>query len=524
MTTARSFTLGDLLAQEELGLRLLCGREDALERPVLGAHGIEIENPSNWLARDWVMLTTGVRLRGRAALQRELVAELDRADIAALGFGVELVFKKVPESLVEEARQRSFPVFEVPLPTPFRDIIGFVNRSLLSSELWRLQRLNSMRSYLLDAMRARDPREAILTRLAHLLDSAALVFSGEGRLEHSAGVARADQIWAEVSRRDVAAQQFDVAGCHATAMPVFVEGRPHHWLVCTTRRTGGVARLVKPLTETGASLLEAIDRARGIAWAEERALRADLLERVLEGRTSFDGATIARFEACGIDLGGSARILVLSDRAQGDSEQSAPESVRHRLEGFLASRHVANLITERDDRLILLLQGGGELDALVHEYLADAETLLAGLGRPFSLRGGAVDSLRDAELAFDHLEHEPGSRRLLRFEDFGLIEWVIVDTPANRLEPKVGELLEEIKRDEMLYETLVKYLEVDLDVGRAAKDLHLHPNSLRYRLGRIEELLECSLHELSTISSLYFATTFDRLSSRSSGGSSRSTS
>ena len=78
-------------------------------------------------------------------------------------------------------------------------------------------------------------------------------------------------------------------------------------------------------------------------------------------------------------------------------------------------------------------------------------------------------------------------------------------TPANRLEPKVGELLDEIKRDEMLYETLVKYLEV----GRAAKALHLHPNSLRYRLSRIEELLQGSLHELSTISSLYFATTFD---------------
>jgi PucR family transcriptional regulator, purine catabolism regulatory protein len=70
------------------------------------------------------MLTTGVRLRGRATRQRELVAELDRAGIAALGFGVELIFKKTPESLVEEAQQRSFPVFEVPLPTPFRDIIG----------------------------------------------------------------------------------------------------------------------------------------------------------------------------------------------------------------------------------------------------------------------------------------------------------------------------------------------------------------------------------------------------------------
>jgi hypothetical protein len=54
-------------------------------------------------------------------------------------------------------------------------------------------------------------------------------------------------------------------------------------------------------------------------------------------------------------------------------------SVRHRLEGFLASRHVANLITEREDRLIVLLQGGEELDALISEHLTGAETHLRDL-------------------------------------------------------------------------------------------------------------------------------------------------
>src|SRR5206468_3720624 len=61
-----AFTLGDLLAQEDLGLELLAGGEDALARRVAGAHTIEIEHPATWLERDWIMLTTGVRLRHRA--------------------------------------------------------------------------------------------------------------------------------------------------------------------------------------------------------------------------------------------------------------------------------------------------------------------------------------------------------------------------------------------------------------------------------------------------------------------------
>jgi len=54
-----AFTLGDLLAQEDLGLELLAAGDDALDRRLAGAHAIEIERPSTWLEPGWIMLTTG---------------------------------------------------------------------------------------------------------------------------------------------------------------------------------------------------------------------------------------------------------------------------------------------------------------------------------------------------------------------------------------------------------------------------------------------------------------------------------
>ena len=45
----------------------------------------------------------------------------------------------------------------------------------------------------------------------------------------------------------------------------------------------------------------------------------------------------------------------------------------------------------------------------------------------------------------------------------------------------------------------------DLDVVRTAAALHLHPNSLRYRLARVEKLLGRSLKQPSTIAGLYIA-------------------
>ena len=209
-----AFTLGDLLAQEDLGLELLAAGDDALARRVAGAHAIEIDRPSTWLEPGWIMLTTGVRLRNNAAGQRLLIAELQAADAAALGFGLDLVFKRVPAALLKEARARAFPVFVVPLPVPFRDVISIVNRALASSDLRALQRLSSMQLYLMDALGEDDPQGAVIERLAAFVDATALLLAADGRVEAATGDAPADGIWHAISDLPAGLVEFEVDGWH----------------------------------------------------------------------------------------------------------------------------------------------------------------------------------------------------------------------------------------------------------------------------------------------------------------------
>ena len=83
-----------MLAEHPFGLTLVSGGPDCARRDVRGAHAVEVDEPARWLARDWVMLTTGVRLRGNARAQRALVPALEEAGVCALGFGVGLGFKQ----------------------------------------------------------------------------------------------------------------------------------------------------------------------------------------------------------------------------------------------------------------------------------------------------------------------------------------------------------------------------------------------------------------------------------------------
>ena len=64
-TATSALVLGDLLAQEDLGLTLLSGGAGALDREIAGAHSIDVEAPTRFLERRWVMLTAGHAAQGQ---------------------------------------------------------------------------------------------------------------------------------------------------------------------------------------------------------------------------------------------------------------------------------------------------------------------------------------------------------------------------------------------------------------------------------------------------------------------------
>jgi purine catabolism regulator len=200
LETARPrLCLGEVLAEESFGLTLLSGGPECARREVRGAHAVEVEQPARWLAREWVMLTTGVRLRGNVGAQRALLPSLEDAGVSALGFGVGLGFKHVPAALLEVARERSFPVFAVPYETPFREIVHFVERSLSSGDEHVFRRLTALQRYLVDALRTPEPERALVDRLAGFLDAGVLLVGADGEPEIVAGKPPVDALQAELS-------------------------------------------------------------------------------------------------------------------------------------------------------------------------------------------------------------------------------------------------------------------------------------------------------------------------------------
>jgi PucR family transcriptional regulator, purine catabolism regulatory protein len=488
-----AFTLDELMGLEALALEPLTGGAEAARRRVAGAHSIEIERPSSWLAPDWVMLTAGVRLRGSAAAQRELIAELDGAGVTALGLGLELVFKHAPRALLDEAERRAFPVFAVPLHTPFREIVTSINRALLSAEVRTYQRLSSMQLYLVDALRDPEPRGAIVGRLAELLDASVVVLSTSGSVRLAAGDAPATAIWEAIAARPPALHELEVDGRHTVVAPVLGQvAEPLEHLAVVARAGASRSGLLKPAAQAAAPLLAATARLSSTERSQTRAIGAALLDGLLAPAGNLSELA-ARAEDFGIDLRRPARV-VLARGAEAAAFHGALESLDG---GVLAGR--------RDGGLVALVQAD---PAALRAGMEALEAAAVGIGRPVGEHAAIPDSLRDARLAVQRVERA-GERRVLAFEEFELGLLLLSEAPARRIEPKLREWTEPLRSQPMLWSAVQAYLAADLDVARAAQSLHLHPNSLRYRLTRVEKLLGRSLKQPATIAALHLATLAD---------------
>jgi PucR family transcriptional regulator, purine catabolism regulatory protein len=473
--------LGDLLEEKALGLVLRTGPPDAAGRPIHGAAVVEVESPSRWIAPEWVLLTAGVRLEGRPDDDlRALVAECDGARVAAIAFGIGPVFDELPAPLLEEGAARGFPILAVPRDTPFMEVVRFVDAAIVGADAPLFRRLSSLQRFVVDALRDPDPEPAVVERLARFMDASVAVVGATGTPEITHGRAPFEALWQGVA--GPAVQEVEAEGWHAIAAPLAGRaGDPPRWLLLAGPRAGFIGTLSKRAAEMTAPLLVAMERLKEIAHEQELAVRGALLDEAL-APGGDDASLTARAAAFDLDFAEPARVVL----ARGDVA-----ILRHELGESLAA--FPHLLSERDGHVVALVQ------APLERIEAPA---CAGIGRPVQGIAAVRESLRDAELA---LERSASEGRAVAFEDFDLGTLLLSEAAPERLEPKVAKIVAILRENAPLHEALVAYFDHDLEVTAAAAALHLHPNSLRYRLSRIEELMGCSLKRPATIAELHIA-------------------
>jgi PucR family transcriptional regulator, purine catabolism regulatory protein len=489
-------TVNELVSDPDLGLRVVV--DGALDRPIRWVHTTELRDPSLYLQGGELILTTGV-WRDAGLTSEQFVAPLRAMDVAALGYGIPTAGGGVPDDLERACRDAGLPLIAVPFELPFIAVTrAFVDREYGGRE---------------DALRARVRRNDELVHAAghgsglegilRVLDPRLCAWvSGPGSAVTASGPPPSDEDAAAV-RSAVAGLQpeYPVTAGGWLAFPIVTVGRTEAHLVVAAGARGPSDDDRAAVDQTLPFLGLELARRRAIRESERR-LAAELVDLIMAGPGQQQAAA-ARLETFSLDAGRPLAAIVC--------EAEDPDAALDPVEHALADAGLVAVAAVRAPEVVAVVQwdadetGLATVAAALHERLGEA----VGVGGLADDAGGLRTSIVEARHAcrFARLRrdagwathHQVGTHSLLlALQD----EDVLAAFRRALLQP-----LEEhdARRHSRLVETLDRFLSSGCRWQRTAAELHVHVNTLRHRLARVEQLTGRDLDSMEDRVDLWIA-------------------
>jgi sugar diacid utilization regulator len=223
-----------------------------------------------------------------------------------------------------------------------------------------------------------------------------------------------------------------------------------------------------------------------------------------------DAELAARVAGLGIDFEQETRVVVsaFATTPRAGSRQQASELLMEQLGQLLATAGYPSLLTARADGVTMLVQCSvGSVQRMISRAQDRLPGLLVGIGRATGSVDFVVDSYHDAQLAVRTLRRVSPQQSVMAYEDFDFATRLFSDVGMDRMVAWAEDFLKPLSGRDNLLVGLRAYFEHDQNINLAADALSMHHNSLRYRLGKVEELLTINLKQPAAISSLFLALT-----------------
>jgi len=465
------------------------------------------------------------------AVRREDFASLRPGDLVVIASGqlldaatdlvsADIVGVAIPDWLCPAAHRELIPalveaatqVFTIPATVRLAEIAEVISAARTAPDTTRFQRSLHMQQLLVDALLEDPPVDAVISQLAQVTGGIAGISSDDGHVEATSGVLPFVLLRQEAARAP-GDGVIEVAGWVAIARPLrTLRAEPQRWLFVGRREPRFANSFTKAAVGVAASLLDASHRIGEIAAEQDLVTRAYVLRQALETEPYDNSDLLAtRIGALGIDFVAPVRVVevrrALTLRHPHGSERALRDHV------LAAFPHAALLVLEHADGATVLAQcTAAVLDASLDRLLRAETGLLIGIGRPMRRVGETRVSWHDASLAAQAAARTR-DKRIMRYDDFDLATRMLADVNRTDMSYWVDELLAPLKKQPQLLEAVAVYLDHDLDVMSAARQLQIHHNTLRYRLGKAEKALGGPILSPARITSLHLA-----LASESSAG------
>lgn len=497
-------TVGQIVANPSLRSRVLAGGS-GLSNEVTWAHVCELPAPTEWLSAGELLMTVGMNVPSEPADQVSYIGRLAEASISGLLICEHMYAPPITDEMLGEADRLGFPVLLTAYEVPFTEIVRTVAEANREAEHERL--LQIIKIYeTVRSVAGEAPGQAgstLLEKLESQFDCHLYVVSperGSVLLGESAPPA-------EISGALKAGLEHRAAPLPAILRLELSSGSGVALAVAAARPAALIAVVEDDLPLPDLSLLHhmsvicSFELERVLAEYERRRhLGAELLASLLDGRIASEVATHLL-----LDWGLAQEPRVLA------SCNDATDSVDHQeLHLRLEERQVPHLLLRRETMMVLLMaENETSISALKEEC---STTMSVGVSNPLTAINRIPDAYREAVWALESgtiQDNREGVPNVVRYEQVATMSPFLprsIGESRRVVEHMLGPILEyDAKHDSHLLVSLKTFLEEDRSWKRAADELHVHKQTLIYRMKRVEELTGRRLHHTDSVCELWLA-------------------
>ncbi|WP_282945578.1 PucR family transcriptional regulator [Cellulomonas endometrii] len=503
----------DLLEDPGLGLSVVAAEPDALDRPVTAAYITDLPDPSRFLSTGDVVLTSGLWL-DRPDGAATFLGALAQQNVAALIIGL-IEIGVIPDEVIATCRARGLTLLTVSPGVSFRQIADEIAARQPGSATGLATRTMRFSRRIADTVSRGGGVAELLAQLGAEFSIGCWVIDETGVLLASAGAAP--------DRAQVAAQWNAVIARDDRRVIVQGDQGP-----ATITRTGARDRsgffgcwgdhrsFSDEVTLAMDALVGALRVEMELAgrWRETRDAQVASLVTAIRDQEASPGAISARMRLEG--LGPQDETTIVAARV--DDPRFPLPAVLEMLHRTLSARGHRVMGCRSGELAMLLVNGPGGDDRPLAEQLTEEHHLLlagrqlrvgmsdpvSGVSRLNSAIATAVERVQNASgsgpVVVSTALHVQTHRALLRM--------LGESTRSGYAREVLAPLL---SYDERHNADLVGTLRAFLDGGGAwqetARQLHLHTNTLRYRIARIEELTHRDMSTMADRVDLFLAMT-----------------
>lgn len=490
-----SITVRQLASTPDFRTRVLAGAS-GLDREISWAHVCELPDPTEWLGKEELLMTVGFTIPERADAQEAFVERLATAGLSGLLICDQAYAPDVTHEMLSAADHLSLPILLTAYEVPFTAISRTVGEANRNAEHVRLLQVLRVYETVRLAVNGTSGTK-LFQQLGDLLGCEFFVLdpkSGGPLLADGPQVPEeiAVALTEEMSRRSEPMPA--ILRLHATPQPTAA------LLVSTSRPAALVAAGTEDLPDlsilhhiTGIAALE-IERLVA-EYERKRRLGSELFAGLIDGRIGTDSAAHLLSEW---NLSAEPRVLACCTGEGGMGEHS---DLHLRLE----DRGVPHLLLRRAPVLAALLSDRPkDIDAFRQEI---DPAFPIGLSDPIGTVSRVPDAYREAQWALQGAKS--AGKPVSRYGDDAALSPFL---PRNLSEADravwqiLGPLLDyDATHGSQLVASLRGFLAHNRSWQRTASELHVHKQTLVYRMRRVEELTGRRLDRTGDVAEFWLA-------------------